>query len=404
MNDQINPNPEIDSELLSAYLDDELTPSERAKVKQALENSPQLRESLQELKVISDEIQCLAVEFHPNEQQLLETVITKIRDRNLSVHGQAPYSNVKIPAMARGWKQRLQVPALLTLTAGVLAVLTLQFMPNDQSMTLVQTEMADESLSVESLDQAENNARELGSEADGSPAIEDAGAPMGVMGGMGGGSALADNRAMQESQQYRDNANNLAARQAEDVAPETEAAPAPAQTRASSFSGAQAISEGKLGLNKSADDQTNVADVTYHIQVKQKDLPTLLGLLTTHQNLVQNTQQQKVVGLSGGGEKNLAEASKQLVSPGESKENRVRKSNVNQIVMFRSNASQLAALIAVLQKNPEVALSMNHLQRRTFGNRLTTEIKDAPSAKVKNQGATTILSDTIFSIQVIATP
>ena len=72
--------------------------------------------------------------------------------------------------------------------------------------------------------------------------------------------------------------------------------------------------------------------------------------------------------------------------------------------MFRSNASQLAALIAVLQKNPEVALSMNHLQRRTFGNRLTTEIKDAPSAKVKNQGATTILSDTIFSIQVIATP
>jgi len=264
MNDQINPNPEIDSELLSAYLDDELTPSERAKVKQALENSPQLRESLQELKVISDEIQCLAVEFHPNEQQLLETVITKIRDRNLSVHGQAPYSNVKIPAMARGWKQRLQVPALLTLTAGVLAVLTLQFMPNDQSMTLVQTEMADESLSVESLDQAENNARELGSEADGSPAIEDAGAPMGVMGGMGGGSALADNRAMQESQQYRDNANNLAARQAEDVAPETEAAPAPAQTRASSFSGAQAISEGKLGLNKSADDQTNVADVTYH--------------------------------------------------------------------------------------------------------------------------------------------
>ena len=100
MNDQISPNHEIDSELLSAYLDDELTTSERAVVKQALEESPPLRESLQELKIISDEIQCLAVEFHPNEQQLLETVITKIRDRNLSVHGQAPYSNIKIPAMA----------------------------------------------------------------------------------------------------------------------------------------------------------------------------------------------------------------------------------------------------------------------------------------------------------------
>jgi anti-sigma factor RsiW len=401
MNDQINPNPEIDGELLSAYLDNELTPSERARVKQAIENSPQLRESLQELKVISDEIQCLAVEFHPNEQQLLETVITKIRDRNLSVHGQAPYSNVKIPAMARGWKQRLQVPALLALTAGVLAVLTLQFMPNDQSMTLVQTEMADESLSVESLDRAENNARELGSEADGSPAIEDAGAPMSVMGGMGGGSALADKRAMQESQQYRDNANNLAARQSEDAAVDPAA---PAQTRASSFPRAQAISEETLRINKSANDKTDVAGVTYHIQVKQKDLPTLLALLTAHQNLVQNIQPKEIVGLSGGGEKNLAEASKQRVSPGESTENRVRKSTVNQIVMFRSNASQLAALIAVLQKNPEVALSMNHLQRRAFGNRLTTEIKDAPSAKVKNQGATTILSDTIFSIQVIATP
>ncbi len=398
MNDHLTPNHEIDSELLSAYLDDELTTSERAIVKQALEKSPPLRESLQELKIISDEIQCLAVEFHPNEQQLLETVITKIRDRNLSVHGQAPYSNVKIPAMARGWKQRLQIPALLALTAGVLAVLTLQFMPNDQSMTLVQSEMADESPSVESDDRAENNARELESAADDSPAIEGAGAQMG---GMGGGGALADKRAMQESQKHRDNANNLAARQADDVAVDPAV---PAQTRASSFPRAQAISEGELGLNKSAEDKTDVADVTYHIQVKQKDLPTLLGLLTTHQNLVQNIQQKKVVGLSFGDEKNLAEASKQLVSPGESKENRVRKSTVNQIVMFRSNASQLAVLVAVLQKNPEVALSMNHLQRRAFGNRLTTEIKDAPSAKVKNQGATTILSDTIFSIQVIATP
>ncbi|MEE2842948.1 MAG: zf-HC2 domain-containing protein [Planctomycetota bacterium] len=400
MNDQINPNPEIDGELLSAYLDDELTPSERVRVKQAIENSPPLRELLQELKVISDEIQCLAVEFHPNEQQVLEAVITKIRDRNLSVHGQAPYSNVKIPAMARGWKQRLQVPALLALTAGVLAVLTLQFMPNDQSMTLVQTEMADESLSVESLDRAENNARELESEADGSPAIEDAGAPMSVMGGMGGGSALADKRAMQESQQYRDNANNLAARQSEDAAVDPAA---PAQTRASSLPRAQAISEETLRINKSADDKTDVADVTYHIQVKQKDLPTLLALLTAHQNLVQNIQPKEIVGLSGGGEKNLAEASKQRVSPGESTENRVLKSTVNQIVMFRSNASQLATLIAVLQKNPEVALSMNHLQRRAFENRLVTKNKDAP-ADMKNQSTATKISDTIFSIQVIATP
>jgi hypothetical protein len=223
---------------------------------------------------------------------------------------------------------------------------------------------------------------------------------MGVMGGMGGGSVLADKRAMQESQQYRDDVNSLAARQSEDVAVDPAA---PKQTQASSFPRAQAISEETGGINKSADDKTDVADVTYHIQVKQKDLPTLLALLTAHQNPVQNIQQKEVVGLSGGGEKNLAEASKQRVSPGESTENRVRKSTVNQIVMFRSNASQLAALIAVLQKNPEVALSMNHLQRRAFENRLIAKNKDTP-ADIKNQSTTTKISDTIFSIQVIATP
>jgi anti-sigma factor RsiW len=398
MNDQINPNHEIDGEILSAYLDDELTTSERAVVKQALENSPQLRESLQELKIISDEIQCLAVEFHPNEQQLLETVITKIRDRNLSVHGQAPYSNVKIPAMARGWKQRLQIPALLALTAGVLAVLTLQFMPNDQSMTLVQTEMADESPSVESYDRVENNA-ELESAAGDSPATEGAGAQMGGMGG--GGGALADNRALQESQKHRDNANNLTAGQLADAAVDPAA---PARTRASSFPipRALAVSEETLGLDKPADDKTDVADVTYHIQVKQKDLPALLALITAHQNLVQNIQRKKVVGLSGG-EKNLAETSKQRVSLSEPAENKVRKSTVNQIVMFRSNASQLAVLVAVLQKNPAATLSMNHLQRSALGNRLMAKDNDT-SANVKNQNTTTIMSDTIFSIQVIAIP
>jgi len=398
MNDQINPNHEIDSELLSAYLDDELTTSERAVVKQALENSPQLRESLQELKIISDEIQCLAVEFHPNEQQLLETVTTKIRDRNLSVHGQAPYSNVKIPAMAQGWKQRLQIPALLALTAGVLAVLTLQFMPNDQSMTLVQTEMADESPSVESYDRIENNA-ELESAAGDSPATEGAGAQMGGMGG--GGGALADNRAIQESQKHRDNANNLTAGQFADAAVDP---PAPARARASSFPipRALAMSEETLGLDKPADDKTDVADVTYHIQVKQKDLPALLALITAHQNLVQNIQRKKVVGLSSG-EKHLAETSKQRVSLSEPAENKVRKSTVNQIVMFRSNASQLAVLVAVLQKNPAATLSMNHLQRSALENRLIAKDNDT-SANVKNQNTTTIMSDTIFSIQVIAIP
>jgi hypothetical protein len=85
-------------------------------------------------------------------------------------------------------------------------------------------------------------------------------------------------------------------------------------------------------------------------------------------------------------------------------ENSVRKSTVNQIVMFRSNSSQLAALVDILQKKPAFALSMNRLQRGALGDRLMAKDKNTPGAEVKNQSASTVLSDTIFSIQVIATP
>ncbi|HIA61936.1 MAG TPA: zf-HC2 domain-containing protein [Planctomycetes bacterium] len=390
MNDHIKPNHEIDGELLSAYLDDELTASERAVVEQAIENSPPLRESLQELKVLSNEIQCLAVEFHPNEQQLLDAVITKIRDRNLSVHGQAPYSNVKIPVMARDWKQRLQIPALLALTAGVLAVLTLQFMPNEQSMTLVQTDLNDATPAIENFQRAENTAPE-------SEAVTDHGPPMGGMGG--GRDAFADTRFLQEDQKYRD--KNLA--EGESATADDPAAPA--DIRASSFPSASTVADSadEMQLHKQAEAKTDVADVTYHIQVKQTDLPTLLALLTAHQNLAQNARQRKAIRPANG-EKNIAEESPPRVATNEPMENSVRKSTVNQIVMFRSNSSQLAALVDILQKKPTFALSMNRLQRGALGDRLMAKNKDAPGAEVKNQSASAVLSDTIFSIQVIATP
>ena len=396
MNDHIKPNHEIDGELLSAYLDDELTASERIVVDQAIENSPQLRESLQELKVLSDEIQCLAVEFHPNEQQLLDAVITKIRDRNLSVHGQAPYSNVKKSVTARGWKQRLQIPALLALTAGVLAVLTLQFMPNEQSMTLVQSDLNDATPAIESFHRAENNAPESEAVTDDGPPMAGEGAQMGGMGG--GRDAVADARFFQEDQKYRD--KNLA----EGESPAATALAAPAEIRASAFPSASTVAESadEMHFHKQAEAKTDIADVTYHIQVKQKDLPTLLALLTAHQNLAQDPRQRKA--RPADGEKNIAEESLPRVAANEPMENSVRKSTVNQIVMFRSSDSQLAALVDILQKKPAFALSMNRLQRGALGDRLMAKDKNTPGAEVKNQNASTILSDTIFSIQVIATP
>jgi hypothetical protein len=61
-------------------------------------------------------------------------------------------------------------------------------------------------------------------------------------------------------------------------------------------------------------------------------------------------------------------------------------------------------LVDALQKNPAFALSMNHLQRGALENGRMAKNKEAPSVEVNDQGATTVLSDTIFSIQVIVTP
>jgi hypothetical protein len=217
---------------------------------------------------------------------------------------------------------------------------------------------------------------------------------------MGGGRrAFADARFLQEDQKYRD--NNLA--EGESAAANDPAAPA--KTRASSFPNASAMADSadEMQLHKQAAAKTDVADVTYHIQVKQKDLPTLLALLTAHQNLAQNARQREAIRPADG-EKNIAEESLPRVVTSEPMVNSVRKSTVNQIVMFRSSDSQLAALVDILQKKPAFALSMNRLQRGALGDRLMAKDKNTPGAEVKNQSAATVLSDTIFSIQVIATP
>ncbi|MGY8733193.1 MAG: anti-sigma factor family protein [Pirellulales bacterium] len=404
MNDHINPNHEINSELLSAYLDNELTDDERVVVEQALEDSPQSRESLQEFKVLRNEMQWLAVEFHPNEQQMIDTVITKIRDRNLSVHGQASYSNLKIPTMAKSWKQRLQIPALLTLTAGVLAVLTLPFIPSKQSTTLVHTDQHEGTPSVERLYQAEMDAsgfKAAETDADDGPVgamaggMSDEGAQM-----VGRPAALDDDRHLQEDMDHRDNANSLAVRKSGNA---NESA-TPAQSRARSFPIASAVNDSKneQRLNKQAPDKTDVAGVTYHIQVKQKDLPDLLALLAAQQNLAQNMQRKKVVGLTEG-QKSAAAEPLRRVSPNKPMNNGVQKSTFNQIVMFRSDTSQLEVLVGMLQKNSSFVLSMNHLQRGTPEGQPAEE-KNTPNANSKDQKTALTLSDTIFSVQVIGTP
>lgn len=382
MNEHINTNNEIDGELLSAYLDDELTASERVMVKQAIENSSQLRESLQELNVLSEEIQSLSVEFHSDEQQMIGTVITKIRDRNLSVHGQTPFSDVKIPAVGKDWKRRLKTPVLVALAASVLAVLTLQFMTNEPTMTLVQTNGVDTASPVENSFPAADITLESEAVAENDP-------PMGVM--AGGLKSLADAPALPNSKDSRDNAPRLAFNSA-----------ANDNDTMSDFTNEQQL------MNGQAEEKTDVANITYHIQVNEKDLPALLALLTTHQNLAQNIRRKKEAALATNGQPEgaarPAEEPQQRVESSKQMENLVQKSTSNQIVMFRSNGSQLTTLVRMLQKNSAFTLSMNRLQRGALESQLGAKNKDTFKAENKNLSEAAILSDTIFSIQIIATP
>ena len=306
--------------------------------------------------------------------------------------------------MTKSWKQRLQIPALLTLTAGVLAVLTLPFIPSKQSTTLVQTDQHEVTSSVERLEQAETGAREF-------EAVEDDAddGPVGAMPGAMDGeaaqtarkpSALGEDKNLQENMGHRDNSNNLATRQSKNAAESA----VPTQSHPHSVPIASVVDDSKneQRLNKQAADKTDVADVTYHIQVKQKDLPALLALLAAQQNLAQNMPRNKVVGLAGGQE-NVAAEPQRRVASNKPMTNSVPKSTFNQIVMFRANASQLEALVGILQQNSSFDLSMNRLQRGTQEGR-PTEKKSTLIANSKDPKTALTLSDTIFSVHVITTP
>jgi hypothetical protein len=113
--------------------------------------------------------------------------------------------------------------------------------------------------------------------------------------------------------------------------------------------------------------------------------------------------EKKVVGLAEGQE-NIAAKPQRRVLSNEPLKSSVRKSTANQIVLFRSNVSQLEVLVGLLQKNSAFVLSMNHLQHGAQAKRSADKEKNSPNANSKDQNAIMALSDTIFSIQVIATP
>ena len=256
-------------------------------------------------------------------------------------------------------------------------------MTNEPTMTLVQTNGVDTASSVESSFPAADIALESEAVAENDP-------PMGAM--AGGLKSFADASSLPDSIDSRDNAPRLAVNSA-------------ANTNDDAMSN---LTNNQQLMYGQAEEKTDVANITYHIQVNEKDLPALLALLTTHQNLAQNIRRKKEAPLVKNGQPEVAarpaEKPQQRVASSNPMENLVQKSTSNQIVMFRSNGSQLTTLVRMLQKNSAFTLSMNRLQRGALESQLGAKNKDTLNAENKNLNEAAILSDTIFSIQIIATP
>jgi negative regulator of sigma E activity len=88
-------------ELLSAYLDGEVTPEERAAVEQRLEQSPALRETLEELSEVGDLVRSLPRARPPAD--LPERVVTAISTKPLAARTAVMASQHGLWGRIRGW-------------------------------------------------------------------------------------------------------------------------------------------------------------------------------------------------------------------------------------------------------------------------------------------------------------
>ncbi len=172
---------EMNEELISAYLDDELSPQEREDVERALAQNPELQQLKDELQALRDDFDSLPVYHHRD----LESVVSSIVGENLP-----PASIAKPTSTPTANKARLWLPIAFGLAACLLAVITLLPDRNSESEQLTMS-MADQANQAEP---GEHQSRFLKQESDaiqseGQFAMAD-GAAMG--GGMAGAITASD--------------------------------------------------------------------------------------------------------------------------------------------------------------------------------------------------------------------
>jgi hypothetical protein len=123
-------NHELDDELLSAYLDDELSVEERAAVERRLAEDQAARHLLDELRHVSNTVRALP--HQPLGRDLRDAVLRRVEDTNRTSAGAsaAPASaDATIPTFSLGRSRRGWFWASLAVAAG-LVIMLLQ--PNDQ--------------------------------------------------------------------------------------------------------------------------------------------------------------------------------------------------------------------------------------------------------------------------------
>ena len=121
---------EMNEELISAYLDDELSPQEREDVERALTQNAALRQLKDELQALRDDFDSLPVYHHRD----LELVVSSIVGES-----PPPAAIVRPTSTPTATKTRLWIPIAFGLAACLLAVITLLPDRNSESEQLTMS-------------------------------------------------------------------------------------------------------------------------------------------------------------------------------------------------------------------------------------------------------------------------
>jgi len=392
--------PDINDELLSAYFDNELSPELRKKMGAALSADPQLRKTLEDFDFLHEELQALPVVFHQDQEQMLEDVITRIRDANLSAQAPSVHRKQPLPTPDRSWQQKVRFPVLLTLTAAILAMVTMPYFNEPDDTALVQTDTSSQESPANEpakrMRQTEmKSANEL-AEAEMDGAMADSAAP------------TAEAEALASTLDRSARRDGLSENNAPGVARSADA-PRPASPQE------HPELENQANASPSKMQTLSLAPVAYHIQVQQQHFDALIRLLAMDpaRHLVDNSDPSGAAAGLGGGSGFRAEGKVENAKPAASGEgnklnDRLGKTlTQDQVFVVQGSSQQITKLLSIINKHPSFALSQQVVQSNL---RKRVPLRESPNADQDARQLNEALKDknisaasTIFTIRIVPT-